>query len=66
MTTVARVRTFVEAVVEELKKVTWPDRNQLKNSTLVVLGFVALISVIIAAMDLGVRGVLGLILRLFG
>lgn len=66
MASVAQVRAFIEEVVEELKRVTWPDRDQLRNSTLVVLGFVGLIAVIIALMDVGVRGVLGVFLRIFG
>ena len=34
---VARTREFTMEVVEELKKVTWPDYQQLKNSTLVIV-----------------------------
>jgi preprotein translocase subunit SecE len=62
---VARTRDFVLEVVDELKKVTWPDRAQLKNATLVILVFVMTVAAIIWVMDLGVRGVLGVIMDVF-
>ena len=62
---VARTRDFFAEVIEELKKVTWPDYPQLKNATLVVLVFVIIVSAIIWLMDLGVRGIMGVIMDLF-
>ena len=44
--------TFVTEVQGEIKKVTWPDREQLKNATLVIIGFVLLMSVVIGVMDI--------------
>ena len=44
--------TFVTEVQAEVKKVTWPDREQLKNATLVIIGFVLLMSVVIGVMDI--------------
>ena len=43
--------TFVTEVQAEVKKVTWPDREQLKNATLVIIGFVLLMALIIGVMD---------------
>ena len=37
--------------MDELKKVTWPDWPQLKNSTLVILVFCVIVAAIIALMD---------------
>lgn len=65
MSTLAKVRGFTEESVEELKKVTWPDRPQLKNATLVTIVFVLIVGLIIWGIDLVVRGVLDLILNLF-
>jgi preprotein translocase subunit SecE len=65
MSIVTRTRDFTSEVVEELKKVSWPDRAQLKNATLVMLVFVFIVALIIWIMDLGVRGVLNLIMNLF-
>ena len=59
-------RDFVEECVGELQKVTWPDYEQLKNATLVVIAFSILIAGIIWIMDVLVRTILDLIMRLFG
>jgi preprotein translocase subunit SecE len=48
----ATFRGFIEDAVAEVKKITWPDKEQLRQSTLVILGFVALIAVIIGTMDI--------------
>lgn len=65
MASMARAREFTSEVVDELKKVTWPDWPQLKNITLVVIIFALIVSLIIWVMDLTVRGVLDVILDLF-
>jgi preprotein translocase subunit SecE len=44
--------TFVTEVQAEVKKVTWPDREQLKNATLVIIGFVLVMAVVIGFMDI--------------
>jgi len=62
---VERTRGFTTEVVDEIKKVTWPDWPQLKNSTLVVIVFVVIVSLIIFLMDFVVRNVLGFIINLF-
>jgi len=60
-----RARDFSAEVVDEIKKVTWPDWPQLKNATLVIIVFVLIVSVIIWLMDVVTRNVLNLILNLF-
>jgi preprotein translocase subunit SecE len=62
---VTRTRDFTAEVVEELKKVTWPDAAQLRQSTLVILAFVVVVATIIWVMDIGVRTVLNIIMDLF-
>ena len=64
-TIIARTRDFTTEVVDEIKKVTWPDWQQLKNSTFVVIVFVLIVSLIIWVMDVSVRNVLGFIINLF-
>ena len=59
-------RGFLEESWAELRKVTWPDFEQLKNATLVVLVFVILISLIIWIMDIAVRTVINAIMGIFG
>jgi preprotein translocase subunit SecE len=65
-TTRTTTRDFAVEVRDEIKKVTWPDQEQLKESTLVILGFVTLVAVVIFLMDLGVRGALSVVTSLFG
>ena len=43
---------FVGEVQAEVKKVTWPDRQQLKNATLVIIGFVLVMALVIGLMDI--------------
>jgi preprotein translocase subunit SecE len=62
---IARTRDFGSEVAEELRKVTWPDRPQLKNATLVIIVFVIIVSAIIWVMDSVVRLLLRGIMNLF-
>jgi preprotein translocase subunit SecE len=62
---VARTRDFTTEVVDEIKKVTWPDWPQLRQSTLVILVFVVVVAAIIWLMDVGVRTVINIIMDLF-
>ena len=63
---IRETRTFVEESWGELQKVTWPDYEQLKNATLVVLLFVVLISLVIWLMDVVVRSLVNAIMGIFG
>ena len=42
---------FLQEVIAELKKVSWPTRTQLLQSTAVVLVVVAIVAVYLAALD---------------
>ncbi|HEX2093952.1 MAG TPA: preprotein translocase subunit SecE [Longimicrobiaceae bacterium] len=57
---------FAREVRDEVKKVSWPDRAQLKESTVVIVAFVAIVAFLIFLIDLGVRGALSLVQSLFG
>ena len=65
MPSMSDVRQFTDETVDELKKVTWPDWDQLRNSTFVVLVFVVIVSAIIWLMDVAVRGVLSVVIDIF-
>jgi preprotein translocase subunit SecE len=56
---------FFREVNEQVRKVTWPDRAQLKESTGVIVVFVLTVALIIYAMDFAVNNVLGLVTSLF-
>ncbi len=45
------IQQFVEDVQTEMKRVTWPDRVQLRNATAVILVFCVIIAIIIGLMD---------------
>ena len=59
-------RVFIEESWAELQRVTWPDFEQLKNATWVIIAFSFVVAVIIWIMDFASRTVIGLILRVFG
>jgi preprotein translocase subunit SecE len=43
--------TFFNDVVDEMRKVTWPDRAQLKDTTIKIIIFVLFIGAIIGIVD---------------
>lgn len=59
-------KDFIEESYAELQKVTWPDYEQLKNVTFVVIVFAVAVSLIIWIMDITSRTVINFILRVFG
>jgi len=63
---IGATRDFVEECWDELSKVTWPDKEQLRSATLVVILFVFLVSAVIWIMDVASRTVIGFIMGIFG
>jgi preprotein translocase subunit SecE len=63
---VKETRAFVEESWVELQKVTWPDKDQLRSATLVVIAFTVAISLVIWLMDGAVRFILSQIMGIFG
>ncbi len=62
-----RIVTFYEDVMTEMRKVTWPDIGQVRQSTLLIIVFVLFVGLVIYLMDLALQGVLvRLIPSLFG
>ena len=43
---------FATEVRAEVLKITWPAKDELRKATLVILGFVALVSVLIGVLDI--------------
>ncbi|HHX20273.1 MAG TPA: preprotein translocase subunit SecE [Clostridiales bacterium] len=46
----------------ELKKVTWPSRNDLINYTLIVLAFMVFMGVVIGLLDAGASSLIALLM----
>ena len=47
----ARVVSFYHEVVGEMRKVTWPDREQLKDTTIKIIIFVLFIGAVLGVLD---------------
>jgi preprotein translocase SecE subunit len=58
-------RDFLAEVVEQVKKVTWPDRAQLQNSTWIIVVFMLAMALVIFGIDTIVRTVLDAVTSLF-
>ena len=56
-----RIRRFLEESWSELKKVTWPTREQVRNLTVLVFAISFVVGVYITVLDGGFQGVIGLI-----
>jgi preprotein translocase SecE subunit len=59
-------RNFIGESWAELQRVTWPDYEQLKNATLVIIAFSILVGIIIWVMDFASRTAINTVLRVFG
>jgi preprotein translocase SecE subunit len=49
-----------------MRRVTWPDREQLRNATIVILIFVMILALIIGIMDTAFSWLVRTIVGLFG
>jgi preprotein translocase subunit SecE len=56
-----KIRTFLKEVKIEMKKVTWPSREDLTNYTTVVLFVVLIMSIFIGIVD----KIMGIFLEIF-
>ncbi len=46
-----RVANFYQEVIAEMRKVTWPDREQLKDTTIKIIIFVLFIGAVLGIVD---------------
>jgi preprotein translocase subunit SecE len=60
-----KIQQYLNDVVGELKKVTWPANEELKGSTVVVLAFTVAMSTFVLAADWIVLKGLDLVQSLF-
>ena len=58
VSTGSKVMTFYNEVMTEMRKVTWPDRAQLKDMTIKIIIFVLFIGAVIGLIDLVMQAVL--------
>jgi preprotein translocase subunit SecE len=60
---VTRVREFVQEVLLEFRRVTWPSRQELINSTVVVLALTVVVAFFLGGVDIGLSKIVQRILR---
>ena len=53
-----RMTAFVHQVAAEMRKVTWPDRGQIRNATIGIMIFVLFVGAIITLMDIVLQWIL--------
>jgi len=58
-----RAREFVREVLIEFRKVTWPGRAELVNSTAVVIVVTVVVAFFLGAVDIGLARIVERILR---
>ena len=56
-----RLRRYLEEVWSELKKVSWPTRDQVRNLTVLVFAISFVVGLYITVLDSIFQGLLGLI-----
>ena len=54
----SRLVSFYAEVQEEMRKVTWPDRAQLKDTTIKIIIFVLFMGAVIGIIDLILQSIL--------
>jgi len=62
MAAMQRIRTFLDEVRSETKKVSWPKRAELRESTTVVVVSVFIITALISVIDLALNKALGFVM----
>ena len=58
-----RIKVFLLGVQKELKKVSWPTKNEIKESTVIVIIAVGISAVFIGAVDFFLGNILSKIIR---
>ncbi len=63
MISVAKAKQFLIEAKQELKKVTWPNKQQTMNSTWVVILVTVVLAVFLGVVDMFLSKAVGLILK---
>ena len=58
-----KINIFLKEALAELKKVIWPTRKDLKNSTVIVISFIIIISIFIGLVDIFFTKILTLFMK---
>ena len=58
-----RIRRYFDEVVSELRKVSWPTREQVRNLTVLVFAISFVVGLYITVLDSVFRGLIGLVAK---
>jgi preprotein translocase subunit SecE len=58
---IAKIKEFFGNVVTEMKKVSWPTREQLRESTVVVIVTTIIITSLVWVIDMIMSGIVGMV-----
>lgn len=58
-----KINNFIKEAIAELKKVIWPTKKELKNSTIVVITTIIIASIFIGLIDIFFTKVLTLFMK---
>jgi preprotein translocase subunit SecE len=58
---VSRIRRFIDEAWSELKKVSWPTRDQVRNLTVLVFAVSLTVGVYITVLDAAFQGIVGVL-----
>jgi preprotein translocase subunit SecE len=58
---VTRIRRYLDEVASELRKVSWPTREQVRNLTVLVFAISFVVGLYITALDFVFRFLIGLL-----
>jgi preprotein translocase SecE subunit len=58
---VTRIRTYFDEVWSELRKVSWPTREHVRNLTVLVFAISFVVGIYISFWDIVFQGIIGLL-----
>ena len=58
-----RIRRFISEAVSELKKVSWPTREQVRNLTVLVFAVSFVVGLYITVLDFVFQGAIGFLVE---
>ncbi|HEU4920505.1 MAG TPA: preprotein translocase subunit SecE [Candidatus Limnocylindrales bacterium] len=58
-----RIRRFIDEAWSELKKVSWPTREQVRNLTVLVIAVSFTVGLYITVLDAAFQGLVGLLVQ---
>ena len=59
----AKIKNYLDEVKAELAKVSWPDRNQLKATTVVIIILMAVMGMFVGVIDVVFSKLVSIVLR---